>query len=164
MNEKQPELIRAFVEALDEFDAVLEKVPGDGLDWLEKEGEWTIRQVIHHVTDDCNVYTFVIERALVIPDCKVFFVGFPGNEAWADGLDFDLRPVTHALKLMRAHRDFLSELVEHFPDRWGNKAGFYDESGEKVGESSVEEMISMLKEHMLEHTRMIENIVRANQD
>jgi hypothetical protein len=44
-------------------------------------------------------------------------------------------------------------------DLWENKAIFYNESGEKLAESSVREMVSMLTEHMQEHTRTIERII-----
>lgn len=163
MEEKPLELIAGFTGALVAFDAVLKKVPEDGLDWSEKEGEWSIRQVIHHVTDDCNVYTFIIEQALAGSDCKIILGNFPGNEAWADGLDFDKRPVQPSLDLIHAHRTFLAELVGHFKDRWENKALFYDQAGKKLAENTVEGMVTMLTDHMAEHTRMIENILTANQ-
>ncbi len=162
MNERKQNLIADFTEALEAFDKTLEKVPEGGLDWSEKEGEWTIRQVIHHVADDCNVYTFVIERALVIPDCKIYFVGFPGNEDWADKLDFADRPVGPALDLIHAHRAFLAELVGHFAESWENEAGFYNEAGEKQAASSIQEMIVMLTDHMREHIQMIEAIIAVN--
>jgi hypothetical protein len=163
MLNKQLEMVNKFTKVLDEFDAVIKKVPEEGLDWSEKEGEWSIRQVIHHIADDCNVYAFIIEQALALPEPKIVFGDFPGNEAWADGLGFDKRPVQTPLDLIHAHRAFLAELVGHFKDRWEKKAMFYDQTNKKIGENTVEEMISMLTDHMTEHTQMIENILKANQ-
>ena len=162
MSEKQPDLVHTFTNVLVDFDAALKRVPEGGLEWSESEGEWNIRQVIHHVADDCNVYIFVIEQALVTSDCEITFGDFPGNESWADGLDFDKRPIAPALNLIHAHRAFIAEMIEHFKDRWENKAVFYNKSDEKLAENTVREMVVMLTNHMAEHTQMIENILKAH--
>ncbi|MEA3326025.1 MAG: hypothetical protein U9R53_01750 [Chloroflexota bacterium] len=67
-----------------------------------------------------------------------------------------------ARELMHAHRKFLAELVGYFPDRWENKAVFYNESGEKLAEQTVAKMMVMLTEHMQEHISMIEKIFSAH--
>lgn len=159
MNESQQDILNAFTGSMEELDRILKTVPEEGMDWAESEGAWSIRQVIHHLADDGNVYTFIIERALATPGCKIFFGGFPGNEQWADRLDFSRRPVQPALNLIRAQRAFLAELIARFPDRWENKVGYYNESGKKMAERTVAEMIKMLTEHMQEHNRMIEEIL-----
>ena len=151
-----------FTNVLVDFDAVLAKVPEGGLDWVEKEGEWSVRQVIHHVADDCNVYTFIIERALATPGAKMVFGEFPGNMVWADRLAFSERPDGPAIELIHAHRKFLAELVAHFPDRWDNNIIFLDEEGQQLATSNVKEMMVMLTEHMQEHVEMINNILRVN--
>lgn len=124
MNEKQAKMIDEFQGTLANLDAVLADLPEEGLDWAE-EGEWSIREVLHHVAEDCNVYAFIIERALATPNCKVFFGEFPGNQEWGKRLGFGERPVDIALELMHAHRKFLAELLGHFPDRWENKVNFF---------------------------------------
>lgn len=141
---------------------MLEKVPGEGLDWAESEGEWAIRHVIHHVAEDCNVYAFIIERALATLGSKVVFGEFPGNDVWADRLKFGERPTDSAIVLMHAHRKFLAELVSHFPDRWDNNVRFFNDKTKELATSSVKEMIIMLTEHMQEHTLIVKNILRAN--
>ncbi len=163
MNDAQLKMINDFTGSLGELDNLLIGISQEGLEWSEKEGEWTVREVLHHLAEDCNVYAFIIERALATPDCKVFFGEFPGNQAWGESLAWHDRPVDAAIPLMHAHRVFLAELVGHFPERWENKVVFYNEKCEKLAESSVEEMIHMLTEHMHEHVIMIENILEANQ-
>jgi hypothetical protein len=162
MDDHQQQLLNNFTSTQADLNRVLTNVSDEQLDWREKAGEWSIRQILHHLTDDGNVFTFIIERALATPGCKVFFCGFPGNETWADQLGFDQRPVTYALALMRAQHNFLTELASAFPDRWGNHVGYYNEAGEKQVDQSVENMLIMLTEHMREHTDMIENILAAN--
>ena len=161
MNEEQEKLLEKFRSALTDLDAVLDNLPDEGLDWAEEE-EWSIREVLYHLADDGNVYTFIIERALATPDCKVFFGEFPGNEAWAERLDFGDRPADSVLNLIQAQRHFLAELVGHFPERWENKVNYYSSEGEKVADRTVAQMILMLTEHMQDHTEMIQNIITTH--
>lgn len=162
MNEDQQEIITDFTNALVDLDTVMEPVTEEQLDWIARDGGWSIRQVLHHLSEDGNVYTFIIERALATPGCKVFFGGFPGNEAWADSLGYDQRPIASAWDLLHAQNQFIAELVSRFPDRWDNPAGFYNEAGEMLTEMTVEKMISMLTDHMREHTAMIKTILTAH--
>ena len=162
MDKSQESILNKFIDAFAELDALIDSLTEDQLDWRKTADEWSIRQVLHHLADDGNVFTFIIERALATPGCKVFFGGFPGNEVWADQLAFDQRPVTHALALMRAQSKFVAELVSRFPDRWGNQVGYYNEAGEKQVDQSVENILAMLTEHRREHTAMIKNILAAN--
>jgi ribosomal protein S18 acetylase RimI-like enzyme len=163
MDETQERILNNFINTFDELDTLIETVTAEQLDWRETAGEWSIRQVLQHLTDDGNVFTFIIERALATPGCKVFFGGFPGNEVWANQLGFDQRPVTQALALMRAQNKFVVELVSAFPDRWGNQVGYYNEAGEKQVDQSVENLLVMLTEHRRDHIAMIKNILAANQ-
>jgi hypothetical protein len=163
MGQAQENLVEKFTSGLDDFDAVFARVPDEGFDWSEKKGDWTIRQIIHHVTEDITVYGFILEQALALPGCKVVFGDFPGNESWADSMGFDQRPVGNALALMHAQRTYFAELISHFPDRWGNSVNFMNQSGEGLGKSSVREMVTMLTDHMQEHVHTIEKIINANQ-
>jgi len=161
VKENQAKMIAEFRDSLTDLDAVLEGLPEEGLDWAE-EGEWSIREVLHHLADDGNVYVFIIERGLATPDCKVFFGEFPGNDAWAERLEFGKRPVKGALNLIQAQRQYLAELVGHFPERWENKVNYYNTEGEKIADRTVGEMLLMLTEHMQEHTEMIRNILKRH--
>ena len=155
--------INNFTDVANDFQAVLEEVPEGGMAWSEKKGEWSIRQIIHHVAEDLTVYAFIVERALAVPGDRVFFGEFPGNKNWAELLKFDQRSIPPALNLIHAQRVYMAEMLEHFPDRWDNKVDFYDKDGKQVGSNSVREMISMLTDHMQEHIEMIENILKIHQ-
>ena len=162
MNEEQRKIIDDFTSALDDLDFVLADVPEEGWDWSEKEGEWSIRQIIHHLAEDCNVYAFIIERGLATPGCKVFFGDFPSNIEWSNLLAWNERSVEIARELMHAHRKFLADLAGHFPERWDNKVMFFNESKEKIAEQSVEKMLVMLTEHMQEHVETVKKILKIN--
>ena len=162
MANAQDALTRAFLDSLAELDKVIAKVPKEGLDWAEKEGEWTIREVLHHVTEDCNVYVFIIEQALATPGCTYVFGDAPENQVWGRLLGWQERPVEAALALIHAHRVYLAELVGHFPDRRENEIHFANQKGETLGTRNVAQMVVMLTDHMKEHTAMIQQIVAAH--
>lgn len=86
MNDNQKQHLEAFTDSMAAFDAALAQIPEDGLDWREAEDGWTVREIIHHVGEDCNVYAFIIERALAAPGCKVIFGELPGNDVWGERL------------------------------------------------------------------------------
>ena len=163
MDEQQTRLLADFSRILEELDSVMEPITEEQLDWAEDECGWSIRQVIHHLTDDGNVFTFIIERALATPGCKVFFTDFPGNEAWADRLGFDQRSIDRAWDLLHAQRCFIAELVSCCPERWDNSVGYYNAEGEKLGEQNVSGLIRMLTDHMREHTNVITRILSTHQ-
>lgn len=158
MSEKITDLIANFTGALDNFDAALKPVPESGLDWREGGEGWSIRQIIHHVAEDCNVYTFIIERALATPGTKMVFGGFPGNEPWADALGWDTKPVATALELMHVHRRFIAEMVSLLPDKLENEMLYLNDEGKELGKGDVESMLKMLTEHMNEHAATIQRI------
>jgi len=163
MSTKMDTLIANFTGALDDFDAALEQIPESGLDWREGGEGWSVRQIIHHVAEDCNVYTFIIESALATPGCKFTFGEFPGNEPWADHLAWDTRPVETALELMHVHRKFIAEMVSLFPDRLENEVHYFNDEGKELGKGNVENMLTMLTEHMQEHTATIQRIAAEHQ-
>jgi hypothetical protein len=110
-------LIKAFQQALTDLDSLLANMQESQLNQAEKPGDWTIRQILHHLAGDCDVYSFIIKRALVQTNSSYYFGEFPGNETWVNQLDFHQRPVESALALIHAHRAYLAELVGHFLER-----------------------------------------------
>lgn len=126
------------------------------------EGEWSIRQIIHHIADDGDVYSFVIKRAVATPGVTIHMEGFPGNEPWADALHTRSRSVTSALHLIQAHRETICDLLAEFPEKLDQSVTF---KGEGEGEIcfTIEAMVGMLSEHMEEHLKTIETILNQSQ-
>lgn len=125
------------------------------LDYAAEPGGWTIRQMVHHVADDCDIWSMCIKKALATPGALVRFEGFPGNEPWADGLAFEHREVQTALGLIAAHRAYLAALLRFFADGWDRCVQIANAEGEVMQEMSVREMVGMLTDHMLEHVEAI---------
>lgn len=126
-------------------------------------GTWTIREIIHHLVDDGDVWCMQIKRAIATPGVTARFEGYPGNEVWAGRLDFEDRDVGPALRLIVAHCAYLIELLTRFGDSWDNTIVIVDVASGSERKMSVLQIVQMLVEHMEEHMAQIEEIRAFNQ-
>jgi hypothetical protein len=162
MDESALDLFTSSAERLVEVTSRLELAQ---LDYVPAPGEWTIRQLIHHVTDDCDFWSMAFKKAFATPGAVMRFEGFPGNEAWAEGMDFCNLDVRPALALIQAHHTYLAYLLRHFSQRWENWVVALDAQSCPVQEFNVREIVNMLTAHMLEHLDTIEAILaKANRN
>ncbi|NOZ28557.1 MAG: hypothetical protein GXP39_10970 [Chloroflexi bacterium] len=153
------EVLSLFLSSAEKLQAQVENLPEADLDLSRESGSWTIRQIVHHVADDCDVWSMCIKKAIATPGTLVRFEGFPGNEAWAEALDFDKREIGSAIHLISAHRHYLAQLLRHFSHAWDRSVRLANAEGEIIREMSVREMVKMLADHMQEHVERIERIL-----
>jgi hypothetical protein len=152
------QVLSLFTSSAEKLQALVRDLSEADLDILSEADGWTIRQIIHHITDDCDVWSMCIKKAIATPGVSVRFEGFPGNEAWAQALDFGSRPTGSAIDLLGAHRRYLVQLLNHFSKSWDCSVLIANAEGEIVGELTVRKIVYMLAEHMLEHVDTIEKI------
>jgi hypothetical protein len=160
MQAKQIEVVEAFQASAEKLVQLLSELPEAHLDWRLSNCEWSIRQNVHHLVDDLDVWAMCIKKALVTPGIVVRFEGFPGNNAWADGLLFEQRAIQPQLDLILAQRRAVAALGEHFADAWGRTMCIADSSGEIRATLSVADILKMLTDHMNEHLAVIEKILK----
>ena len=128
------------------------------LDLSAAPGAWSVRQIVHHLADDCDVWSMCIKKAIATPGVIERFEGFPGNEAWADALDFSRRGIDRALALIRAHREYVVDLLTHFDNVWDRSFKLADGEGQVRQEFSVGRIVAMIGDHMHQHVATIEAI------
>jgi hypothetical protein len=150
-----------FVGIADELVTLVGALSDAELDLSRSPGQWSIRQIVHHLAEDGDVWSMCIKKALATPGASVRFEGFPGNEAWADALDYGERDIGFALQLIIAHRQYLAALLRDL-DAWDNSCKLVDAEGEVQREISVGEMVGMLTEHMATHVATIRAICEAH--
>ncbi len=126
-------------------------------------GTWTIREIIHHLVDDGDLWSMRIKLALASPGSRSQFDGFPGNEVWAGRLDFEDRDVRPALDLIAAHCTYLIELLTRFHASWGHSILLVDAATGSERTMTILEIVQMLVEHLEEHMAQIEEIKAFNQ-
>ena len=156
MTPSDEQILSRFTSSAEKLQALVRDLSETDLDVPSEADGWTIRQIIHHVADDGDVWSLCIKKAIATPGVTVRFEGFPGNEAWAQALDIGQREIGPAIDLIGAHRRYLAEVVTHFSDLVDRSVKFANAEGKIVGEMTVREMVNMLAEHMLEHVDTIE--------
>ena len=147
-----------FALGADKLAAALQGLSEEQLDLCCAPGEWTIRQIVHHVADDGDAFALPLKKAIATPGAPIRFEGFPGNEPWADALAFDKRPIGPALALIAAHRQTIVQLLEYLPDAWERCVTILDSQGQEMQEISGGSIVGMLAEHMDEHIGTIGRI------
>ena len=158
----QQETLEHFVRGADRLEEAVLALSESQLDVSGAPGEWTIRQLVHHVADDGDAWSMPFKKALATPGARVRFEGFPGNEPWAAALAFDRRPIGASVALVKAHRRHMRDLAECFPDAWNRSVMIVDEQGRDVQAVSAGQIIRMLDEHLTEHLDVVDAIKRKH--
>jgi hypothetical protein len=154
----QKETLDLFVSGAYKLDKLVSMLTEQELDMSLSPGEWTIRQIVHHVAGDGDAWSMVIQKGLVVPGTLVSFGEAVENEKWASALAFDKRPIRAALALIKCHRHIIAELAICFLEKWDNTVTFKIPGQEEPGKVSVGEIIHMLGDHLAEHIATIEAI------
>jgi len=155
----QKEIIAQFLSSAEQFIAAVRGVPEAALDCSAGPGEWSIRQIVHHVADDADAWCFAFKKAVANPGAPLRFEGFPGNERWFAALAFDRRPVRAALALIEAHRQVMAELAVWTPIQWDEAfSEVFDDKGQSMGRWNIGQILGMLTAHMVEHFQSVQTI------
>jgi hypothetical protein len=99
-------------------DAELDRPPAD-------PGEWTARQVVHHLADS-EAMAYIRLRRLIAEDAPLI-AGYDEPE-WARRLHYD-RPIAPSLAVLGAVRGASLQLLETLTDAEWERVGTHSESG-----------------------------------
>ena len=162
LTQSQNEAIGILTSTAERLEAAVSSLSGEELDYSPGPAEWTIRQIVHHLVDGSIIWAMIFNRALAMSGEAIHSLGgFPGNEAWADALDFDKRPIGTAVALVVSHHRFMAEAASFFPDRWERYVTIPNPDGKEV-EITVGQIIQMIGEHLAEHVATIDAIKRQH--
>ncbi len=160
-NQSEEETLALFLSGVERLEAAVEGLTGTGLDLSAGPGEWTMRQIVHHVADDGDAWSMTLKKAIAIPGAPIRFEGFPGNDAWARAMAFDKRDIAASLGLMKTHRNVMAEIANYYRDCWDSRyVVIVDEHGKEVQKIAVGQIIRMLADHLLEHAGVMEGIIK----
>lgn len=151
--ERTPEETLVLYESgPDALDGALAGLSELQIDLRRDADSWSIRQIVHHLTDSEATVLGGTKFALAEPG-RLFSGNAYSPDAWADGLNYSERDIDPAVTLFRAIRAHMSQLMCHIPDAWDratvNPEGERDPAGVMIG---------MLASHALEHIEEIHEI------
>ena len=136
-----------FATATAALEAALHGVTDDELDRRPPSGEWTAREIVHHLADSESMAYIRLRRLIAEDDPQI--AGYDEPE-WARRLHYD-RPVAASIAVVRAVRTASLELLRSLtPDEWA-RTGSHSESGAY----SVDRWLAIYADHSHEHADQI---------
>ena len=105
------------------------------LDWRPAPGEWSAREVIHHLADSESISAHRLRRLLV--EDNPVIQGYD-QDAYARQLRYQARPMAPALEAFKAARATTAQLLDTMTDADWQRAGTHTESGPYAAERWLE--------------------------
>ncbi len=120
----------------------------------EREGKWSILQVIEHLIDSEIVYGY--RSRLILANPGIDIVGYD-QDRWAETLGYQRESLTHAIPELRVLRGRNLRLLKRLTDSELDRYGMHNERGRE----SLRDMVRLLAGHDLLHRAQIARIRSA---
>jgi hypothetical protein len=147
------DLIARYKEGADIVAKAVEGLSDADLDRRPAPGEWTAREVVHHLAD-AEARSAVRLRQLLAEDDPTI-QGYD-EERYARTLHYD-RPIEGSLALLRAVRAATAELLDRLSESDFSRSGTHTESGPY----SVDTWLELYAAHGHDHAEQILAAARA---
>jgi hypothetical protein len=118
------------------------------LDWRPAPGEWSAREVVHHLADSETISGLRLRRLLT--EERPLIPGYD-QDAYARRLRYQDRPWEPALRAFEAARATTAQLLDAMTDADWQRAGTHSESGPY----SAAQWLRIYAEHAEGHARQI---------
>lgn len=151
--EERKSLITRYKAGYDEVVAALRGIKPDELDWRPAPGEWSAREVVHHLADSETIAAIRLRR-LLVEDAPVIR-GYD-QEVYARKLDYQNRAMEPALQAFQAARATTAQLLDAMTEADWRRSGTHSESGSY----STERWLGTYSAHAHDHAAQI----RQNRD
>ena len=149
---RRTELLQRYAEGPAEVVAALAGCTAEELD-RSYPGEWSARQVVHHLADS-ETASYSRVRMLLVSDSAAI-VGYDEN-LYAQKLRYD-RPIEASLAVFSAVRASCVELLELVPDDQWSRSGTHSESGPY----GMEDWLRIYAAHAHDHADQIRRARRG---
>lgn len=134
----------------------LEGITERELDTPEAPGEWSPRQVVHHLAD--SEMTSAIRLRLMVAYDRAEIIGYD-QELFARVLFYD-RPIEHSLAAFRAARESTAEILDRMSEQDWASTAHHSESGQY----GVDAWLEVYSVHAHEHADQIRRARRVARD
>lgn len=131
--------------------AVTTGAPNAEIEFIPADGEWSIRQIICHLSDSEIVGAHRFR--LVIAECNPALTAFD-QDAWSANLNYRSRRLSEALDSFRMLRALNFELLRALPVEAYARSGHHT----KRGTVSLLDLLRIYTEHAERHTKQIQSV------
>lgn len=152
--EARAALIERYRGGYATFAAVVAGATNEELDARPFEGEWTVREIVHHLADG-ELSSAIRIRRLIAEEAPVI-TGY--DEAlYARRLHYDARPIAPSLAAVEAARAASATILDHLDEAEWGRAGTHSE----MGAYDVETWLRVYAEHPYDHARQAAAVLAA---
>jgi len=144
--EERARLIKTYKEGHIAVEAALSGITPEELD-RSADGEWTPREIVHHLADSEMMSAIRIRRLLT--EDKPVIHGYD-EQAFARMLTSD-RPIEPSLQAMRFARETSAQLLDRMTDEDWARSGTHTESGPYTAEN----WLTIYASHAHDHAAQI---------
>lgn len=151
---ERDQLIARYAEGAREISTALEGITDEELDAKPTPGEWSVREIIHHLADSEMEGAMRLRRLLA--ESRPRIAGYD-QEAFARCLWYDRRPIAAALTAIQAAHETTVEILQRLtPEDW-QREGIHSE----FGRFTVEDWLRLYAAHVHEHADQIRRVRSA---
>jgi len=144
---KRGRLLAQYKDGHREVTEALAGLTEEDLDARPLAGEWTAREIVHHLTDSEMTSAIRLRRLLVEEQPAILAYD---EEAFARHLYYD-RPIAASLDALRAARQTTADILDRLSEAEWARAGTHNE----VGRYSVEVWLEIYAAHGHDHAEQI---------
>lgn len=157
--ENQNEIVELFKQGPTILENAITSLSETELDYPPQNGGWTIRQIVHHLTDGDDLWKIGIKIALGNQQSEFtleWYRVLPQTE-WAKHWNYESRSIETSMALLKASRDHIIQLLECVPDAWSKSAQFRMANGE-MELIPIGFVVQMQADHVVHHAKRIAEI------
>jgi hypothetical protein len=145
------EILQQYAQAPGELDAALVGLAEADLDLAQREGSWSIRQIVHHLADAEILFGEMMKVALSAPGAVMTRPRAVGNERITTAPEYRERPIANSVQLFHVFHEHILEIARFVPDV--DNCHVVDPEGRKHAFGSA--MAGLISEHTEEHIEEI---------
>lgn len=156
------ELLDLYADGPALLESALAGLTESDLDLALSADSWSIRQIVHHLTDGDDIWKICIKAALGNSDGLFTLQWYwekPQME-WSENWRYASRSIESSLALLRANRRHIVELIEHIPGACDKSIRLQRLNKPEV-RITVMDVLEIHTQHMVEHVKNIEAIRQA---
>jgi hypothetical protein len=110
------EIIELYAQGPQRLQEALSGVSEQDLDLAKAPGEWTMRQIVHHIADGDDLWMHAVKAALVHSGCHYRHDWYTPDNISSEVLDYAGRALEPALLLFHANHEHILQLVSRLPN------------------------------------------------
>ena len=156
------ETLTLYARGGEDVEAALAGLTEADFDLTRGPGEWSIRQIVHHLSESESLFLLALKTALAQSGST--YTRNPYDQAlWAEELAYTKRAIEPSLALIKASRQHLTHLMQHIPNYSERYVLLKFASQEGEGHRlAVGEFLDSMNRHLEEHCAEIRETRRVH--